>query len=281
MSKRDIESNAISRSLTYGAGASILWIAIAGSLFLLRDEKGKIFDLALNELGDYSAGVVAPLAFFWFVLGYILQSKELSNNTQVLSEQSEEMKNQTRFIQEQIEVTRSQISVIERQIEILAQNLETDRLDSFVSAFSIYRDYLCLSSASICRLYMKPDTFFRNMTQYGNGYKEVFCNSIKNFLIEKGKDQFYKDYINYFQNSDALLSYCQTFELCVERAGKVDPGGLTRRSIEESGLGSAYAAICLLLNRSPSLKFRKKMEVIRTEHLTERGFVDKDGSSSK
>ncbi len=48
--------------------------------------------LPLNELGDFAAGVFAPLAFLWLVLGYRQQGKELSASTRALDQQVQELK---------------------------------------------------------------------------------------------------------------------------------------------------------------------------------------------
>jgi len=57
--------------------------------------------LDLNEQGDFLAGIVAPLAFFWFILAYFLQKEELKENTEALKgqelqllETKEQFKNQ-------------------------------------------------------------------------------------------------------------------------------------------------------------------------------------------
>ncbi|MBF7686433.1 hypothetical protein I2F17_11440 [Acinetobacter sp. B10A] len=47
----------------------------------------------LNEWGDYLAGAFSPLAFFWLVMGYLQQGKELQQNTKALELQAQELKN--------------------------------------------------------------------------------------------------------------------------------------------------------------------------------------------
>ncbi|MFL8988697.1 hypothetical protein Q8X48_13240 [Pseudomonas sp. QLc11A] len=64
------------------------------SLFLaiIIARGGEVFSLPLNELGDFAAGVFAPLAFLWLVLGYRQQGKELRESSVALRTQSEELK---------------------------------------------------------------------------------------------------------------------------------------------------------------------------------------------
>lgn len=64
------------------------------SLFLavLLARAGEFFALPLNELGDFAAGIFAPLAFLWLVLGYRQQGKELSTSARALEAQVAELK---------------------------------------------------------------------------------------------------------------------------------------------------------------------------------------------
>lgn len=50
---------------------------------------GELFSLNLNELGDFSAGIFAPLAFLWLVLGYRQQGQELRESSKALQAQCE------------------------------------------------------------------------------------------------------------------------------------------------------------------------------------------------
>ncbi|MDR2330320.1 MAG: hypothetical protein LBE58_12015 [Comamonas sp.] len=51
--------------------------------------------IRINELGDFLAGVFAPLAFLWLVIGYFQQGEELRLNTENLALQVEELKQAT------------------------------------------------------------------------------------------------------------------------------------------------------------------------------------------
>ena len=74
----------INWSLTLG------WMAI---VFYLWQYSGIKKPDELNEVGDFLAGVFAPLAFFWLVRGYYQQGEELRQNTQALKMQSDELAN--------------------------------------------------------------------------------------------------------------------------------------------------------------------------------------------
>lgn len=63
------------------------------SLFLviIIARSRELFSLTLNEVGDFSAGIFAPLAFLWLVLGYRQQGQELRESSRALRVQSEEL----------------------------------------------------------------------------------------------------------------------------------------------------------------------------------------------
>lgn len=52
----------------------------------------ELFTLPLNELGDFAAGMFAPLAFLWLVLGYQQQGRELANSNTALILQATELR---------------------------------------------------------------------------------------------------------------------------------------------------------------------------------------------
>ena len=68
------------------ASATFVWLAGNAVLFFLRGG----LELDLNELGDFFAGVMAPLAFLWLIVGYFQQGDELKNNTEALKAQVKE-----------------------------------------------------------------------------------------------------------------------------------------------------------------------------------------------
>lgn len=52
----------------------------------------ELLNLELNEVGDLLAGIFAPLAFLWLILGFFQQQKELRLNTEALRIQSQELR---------------------------------------------------------------------------------------------------------------------------------------------------------------------------------------------
>jgi len=63
-------------------------LTVLATAYLLWPDNG----LTLNELGDFLAGTMAPLAIFWLVLGFLQQGDELKQNTEALKLQAEELR---------------------------------------------------------------------------------------------------------------------------------------------------------------------------------------------
>jgi hypothetical protein len=96
----------------FGVCVSFGWLIFSG-LGLWAVAKWE--EMAPNEWGDLVAGVAAPLAFFWLVLGFLQQGKELRLSSRALMLQVEELKNTVRHQADLVDVTRQQVMVQVRQ----------------------------------------------------------------------------------------------------------------------------------------------------------------------
>lgn len=75
----------------------IFWTLLSYFLFIIIyticfiDYEGKNRPLSSNELGDFLAGIFAPLAFFFLYLGYRQQAEQLKQNTKALEHQAKSL----------------------------------------------------------------------------------------------------------------------------------------------------------------------------------------------
>lgn len=81
-------------------------------------------DMELNEVGDFLAGVVGPLALLWLILGYFQQGQELRLSTEALRQQADELKQSVEHQQALVEVTKRQVDV---QLEAFAEERKKER----------------------------------------------------------------------------------------------------------------------------------------------------------
>ncbi|WP_321847335.1 hypothetical protein [Pseudomonas paraveronii] len=81
--------------------------------------------LKLNELGDFLAGVFGPVAFFWLVLGFLQQGRELKLSTDALQLQAQELKNSVE--QQSIMAAAATQQIESHRAALLLQEQERDR----------------------------------------------------------------------------------------------------------------------------------------------------------
>ena len=81
------------KSLIWGVVGTVVWLLL---IFLFSVLKGYELPSSLNELGDALAGIVAPIAFLWLILGYIQQGMQLEQNSIALKLQANALEAQIR-----------------------------------------------------------------------------------------------------------------------------------------------------------------------------------------
>ena len=119
--RRNVLGYAMRRLTVLGLGLTAAWVlAIVIVLVFNADD---ISTMTLNAWGDFLAGVSAPLALLWLVIGYFQHGEELRLNTRALEAQQEELRRQ-------VEETATLAQNAERQAQAtegLVQLNEADR----------------------------------------------------------------------------------------------------------------------------------------------------------
>lgn len=86
-------------SLNWGIGITVIWLAVIVAFWVFG---GLQSPTSLNELGDFLAGVFAPVAFLWLILGYVQQGKQLDQNTKALEQQEKALQLQIDEMKESV-----------------------------------------------------------------------------------------------------------------------------------------------------------------------------------
>jgi hypothetical protein len=89
-----------------------------------------------NEWGDWAAGLAAPIAFLWLVLGYYQQGQELRANVQALHMQEQALQLQVRELQESVGQQKEMVTAYSRHADLFAESLAIAKrsADAAVSA---------------------------------------------------------------------------------------------------------------------------------------------------
>ncbi|BAP04577.1 TPA: hypothetical protein I7108_003909 [Vibrio cholerae O1] len=83
----------------FGILLTSLWFLLLCGLVALKWDDA--VSMSLNEWGDFLAGVTAPIAFLWLIIGYMLQRKELSLNSEALWLTQKEVERQANELEKQ------------------------------------------------------------------------------------------------------------------------------------------------------------------------------------
>lgn len=95
------------RRFSLGVFLTVAWLLTMALLFYWSETQA--IRMKPNEWGDFFAGVFAPLAFLWLVLGYLQQGEELRLSTAALRLQADELKNSVAQQRELVQVTKLQL----------------------------------------------------------------------------------------------------------------------------------------------------------------------------
>lgn len=102
----------------FGIAGTAVWLTLA--VWFIWYHRATLSVMTLNQWGDYCAGVVAPVAFLWLILGYFQQGEEVRSNTATLQRQQ-------LALERQVQETAALATHSEEQAEIAAQRLDLER----------------------------------------------------------------------------------------------------------------------------------------------------------
>ncbi len=108
-------------SLSWGIGLTAIWCIAVSFLIWLG---GYSLPTELNTLGDFLAGACAPIAFFWLILGYIQQGKQLEQNTKALEQQEYALILQIDEMKESVKQQTYLVETQGEQYELLVKSVE-------------------------------------------------------------------------------------------------------------------------------------------------------------
>jgi hypothetical protein len=121
-----------------GIALTLVWLIGFGLLTLLWEPPTKG-----NEWGDWAAGMFAPVAFFWLVLGYYQQGEELRENVKALKLQEAQLKQQASELNESVKQQSALVAATTRQADLLTESLSIAK-QSAAAAVAAQRPWLGL-----------------------------------------------------------------------------------------------------------------------------------------
>ena len=109
----ELAKNMNKKSLNWAIAITVIWLGVIGLTWFFGSlESPK----SLNELADFLAGIFAPIAFFWLILGYIQQGKQLDQNTRALEQQERALQLQINEMKESVKQQKELSKIQNEQI---------------------------------------------------------------------------------------------------------------------------------------------------------------------
>lgn len=193
------------------AGASLVWLAVG--LFLAGYSgypdgcASRLPCLALNEWGDFLAGIFAPLAFFWLVAAVFIQSQELYAQRQELQANREEMRHQREVMKAQADEARKQAEFIGLQTAILSRQDEAAQVAQKNSDF----EGALADLSNLIDLKLNGNHWLWGTTQNGDRTSLRFSTN------NSGREELIRDLVKFFRYKT--------------QAGHIPPFGVVRTEL--------------------------------------------------
>lgn len=184
-------------------------------------------NLDLNEMGDFFAGVFAPLAFLWLVLGYFQQGEELKQSSEVLRLQVQELK-------ESVEVQHRQAQSVEANTRHAARDVFLQFVDGLL-------DELVAAAVEIAQQRSENTHIATRYTEYQN--MALLFIRLSQGVTDR-KTEYIHLYQRYSEKRWPINRYVATFEALIGEARAADPEGKLEEYYRNSGAGLLYKNIC-------------------------------------
>ena len=122
------------KSLIFGVIATLIWFL---GIYVFSQSNSYNLPATLNELCDFLAGIFAPIAFFWLILGYIQQGKQLDQNTKALEQQEKALQLQIDEMKEGVKQQAELVNIQKTQYEEQQNLLEPRFIISDAEVFNV------------------------------------------------------------------------------------------------------------------------------------------------
>jgi len=223
-----------------GVIVSVLWLGGIATYVSLGKGWAVFATMELNSFGDLCAGVFAPLAFLWLVIGYAQQGEELAHNVEALRRQANETANLVAQAQVQAEAIKAN--------ELHARR---DTFLRFADNWTSKLNYLAIDILVGADVgYVQTKLWERIAEGNTAGILQSLIHQIKN-----NTERFRGLNASKRQN-ELIQQYFDDFIYLIGEAEKADTTGQLSRLYEYGFLGNIYAGLCFANHRSAEFKSR-------------------------
>jgi hypothetical protein len=218
--------------LTFGLGLTALWLALGFVYIAYVIGWVDFVRQGAPDLGSFLEGAFAPLAFLWLVIGFFLQQRQLTENTDA--------------IERQYRALRKSAEQAEIQARAIAANEMHARQDTFIEVARMVNEQLGVISGYLWMSSQGPHTEDERIAEMwrhlGSGDHATFSRLLISLSFSGGetaRELFWSTPIR-TRHSENLV---RTFERLLRNAERCDPDGMIADAIRGQGHGRVYSLV--------------------------------------
>ena len=229
----------------FGLTVSSCWLIMLSIYISNSIGWSNIGNEPIETLGNFLEGAFAPLAFLWLVIGYFLQQKELSQNTEAIKMQHAEIQKSAN--QAEIQAVAIQASELHARRESFLKIAE-----SVKGQLGALLGFLYISSQgdSGSRL-VSSERLSELWSKMGRNDPEVFARSLLELLAARGERYAYKVLYGTPIRTKHCINFSYSFERLINAARECDEDGMIVDSVLGSAQGYVYSRMQELRKHPP------------------------------
>ena len=231
--KNRLRKKSLDWRVRFGLAITAAWIFLGSSYITGQIGWAAFSRLPAEQLGSFLEGAFAPLAFLWLVIGYFLQQKELSDNTNAIQKQHIEMQKSAEHAA--VQAASMQTSVLHSQQQSFIRIYEMVR----VSLGSVIGMLYLSSQGQTGAALISTDEMSSLWSDMVKGDVELFA---RRFLFINGGDEQDMQELLYGTEIRTRHSnnFINQFGRLIENAKACDPDGMLVDAICDSAHGRLY-----------------------------------------
>ncbi|MEM8501131.1 MAG: hypothetical protein AAF542_24165, partial [Pseudomonadota bacterium] len=198
----------------------------------------------LEALGSFLEGAFAPLAFLWLVVGYFLQQKELSRNTDAIQQQHVEMQRSSDQAELQAQAIQQTSGHNQRLTFMRMHDLVCESMGSTIGLL-----YLSSQAADVEGTVSREE-MIRMWSEMSRGDHALFARQFM-MLNAAGEQPLSELFFGTEIRSRHSKTFMSQFERLLAAAQQCDPDGLITDSVKGNVNGRLYRLMYNELNKVP------------------------------
>lgn len=222
---------------------TLLWIA--GTAYYLVTWVGleNVSQFLPNEIGDFSTGFFAPLAFFWLVVAVLLQRRELRLQRLELRQTNEAVERQADQLRKAAEQTRDQAVALRESERHVRRDLFLRLYDMVTQELNAAAMALVANARSTAHA-SPPVDASALWSQVAHGDKAAIFRALHTRLRDEAfLSALEKDCEADPETRSLISDIVDQVDRLVEQADRCDAEQIMRTAVLKSDLGASYAIL--------------------------------------